>query len=94
MYCAIGENNLGVKALDQRTNSVGSQIFFCVMTVLFVDRGAAEQVESITAGMALCQALVISVASRMKKRSAAVLNEIDSMEKFALSPAVSVGEKE
>jgi hypothetical protein len=59
------------------------------MTVLFVDRGAAEQVQSITAGMALCQALVISVASKMKKRSSAVLNEIDSMEKFALSPSVS-----
>ena len=58
-------------------------------TVLFVDRGAAEQVQSITAGMALCQALVISVASKMKKRSSAVLNEIDSMEKFALAPAAN-----
>lgn len=58
-------------------------------TVLFVDRGTAEQVQSITAGMALCQALVISVASKMKKRSSVVLNEIDAMEKFALSPAVS-----
>ena len=55
------------------------------MTVLFVDRGAVEQVQSITAGMALCQALVISVVSR----SSAVLNEIDSMEEFALSPSVS-----
>jgi hypothetical protein len=68
---------------------VGSQIFFCVMTVLFVDRGTAEQVQSITGGMALCKALVISVASKMKKRSSAVLNEIDSMEEFALSPSVS-----
>jgi DNA-binding MurR/RpiR family transcriptional regulator len=58
-------------------------------TVLFVDRGTAEQVQSITAGMALCQALVISVASRMKKRSSVVLNEIDAMEKIALSPSVS-----
>jgi hypothetical protein len=64
------------------------------MTVLFVNRGAVEQVQSITAGMGLCQALVISVASKMKKRSSTVLNEIDSMEKFALSPSVSVGENE
>jgi DNA-binding MurR/RpiR family transcriptional regulator len=55
-------------------------------TVLFVDRGTAEQVQSITAGMGLCQALVISVASKMKQRSSAVLNEIDSMERLALSP--------
>ena len=53
------------------------------MTVLFVDRGAVEEVQSITAGMALCKALVISVVSR----SSAVLNEINSMEKFALSPS-------
>ena len=59
------------------------------MTVLFVDRGVAEQLQSIKGGMALCQALVISVASKMKKRSFAVLNEIDSMEEFALSPSVS-----
>jgi hypothetical protein len=52
------------------------------MTVLFVDRGAVEEVQSITAGMALCQTLGISVVSR----SSAVLNEINSMEKFALSP--------
>jgi DNA-binding MurR/RpiR family transcriptional regulator len=49
--------------------------------VLYVDRGNAEKIQSVTGGIVLCHAIVIGVAARLGKRSTAILKEIDAAER-------------
>ena len=49
--------------------------------VLFVDRGGEDKVQSVTAGFALCHAIIIGVAARIGKRSRALLKRIDALER-------------
>lgn len=46
---------------------------------LYMDRSSARRLQSVTAGLTLCLALVRGVAARKGKRSVSLLNEIDAM---------------
>jgi DNA-binding MurR/RpiR family transcriptional regulator len=48
--------------------------------VLYADRGAEEEIQSVTAAMTLCHALIIAVAARTKQRSTRMWRDIDALE--------------
>jgi len=48
--------------------------------VLYADRGAEEEIQSVTAAMTLCHALIIAVAAKTKQRSTRMWRDIDALE--------------
>jgi DNA-binding MurR/RpiR family transcriptional regulator len=48
--------------------------------VLYADRGAEEEIQSLTAPMTLCHALIIAVAARTNRRSIRMWRDIDGLE--------------
>ena len=48
--------------------------------VLYADRGAEEVIQSLTAAMTLCHALIIAVAAKTSRRSIRMWREIDALE--------------
>jgi DNA-binding MurR/RpiR family transcriptional regulator len=48
--------------------------------VLYADRGGEEEIQSVTAAMTLCHALIIDVAAKTKHRSTRMWRDIDALE--------------
>lgn len=48
--------------------------------VLYAERGAEEQIQSLTAAMTLCHALIIAVTARTSRRSVRMWRDIDALE--------------
>lgn len=48
--------------------------------VLYADRGNEEEIQSVTAAMTLCHALIIAVAAKTRRRSTRMWREIDALE--------------
>lgn len=48
--------------------------------VLYADRGAEEEIQSVTAAMTLCHALIIAVAAKTNRRSTRMWRDIDALE--------------
>jgi DNA-binding MurR/RpiR family transcriptional regulator len=48
--------------------------------VLYADRGAEEQIQSVTAAMTLCHALIVAVAAKIRRRSTRMWRDIDALE--------------
>ena len=48
--------------------------------VLYADRGAEEEIQSVTAAMTLCHALIIAVAAKTRQRSTRMWRDIDTLE--------------
>jgi DNA-binding MurR/RpiR family transcriptional regulator len=48
--------------------------------VLYADRGAEEEIQSVTAAMTLCHALIVAVAAKTSRRSTRMWRDIDALE--------------
>ncbi|HXV79930.1 MAG TPA: MurR/RpiR family transcriptional regulator, partial [Candidatus Binatia bacterium] len=48
--------------------------------VLYADRGAEEEIQSLTAAMTLCHALIVAIAAKTSRRSTRMWRDIDALE--------------
>jgi DNA-binding MurR/RpiR family transcriptional regulator len=46
---------------------------------LYADRGAEEEIQSVTAAMTLCHALIVAVAAKTSRRSTRMWRDIDAL---------------